>query len=46
MSMERFKFEERDKDKNEKVNIVGDPFYNKPKEYSYAIYSYYMCFKC
>ena len=44
MSLQRLKHEDRDKD--ERLKKVGDPYYNKPMEYAIAIYSYYMCFKC
>lgn len=44
ISMERLKYENRDKD--ERLSRVGDTYYQKPMEYSLAIYSYYMCFKC
>eukprot|EP00825_Cyclidium_porcatum_P039779 TRINITY_DN4898_c0_g1_i1.p1 TRINITY_DN4898_c0_g1~~TRINITY_DN4898_c0_g1_i1.p1 ORF type:complete len:436 (-),score=56.00 TRINITY_DN4898_c0_g1_i1:71-1378(-) len=44
MSVERLKFEERLKD--QKLNDPKSPFFNKPEEYSLAIYAYYQCFKC
>lgn len=43
-SMDRLKHEERDKD--ERLKTIGDPFYNRPIEYAMTIYSYYECFKC
>jgi hypothetical protein len=42
--LQRLKFEERLKD--EKLNDPKSNYYNKPLEYSIAIYSYYMCYKC
>lgn len=41
---ERLKYENRLKD--EKLVTESSPYYNKPDEYAYAIYSYYQCFKC
>lgn len=43
-SFERLKYEGKDKD--ERLSIPGDYFYQKPIEYALAIYSYYECFKC
>ncbi|CAD8152124.1 unnamed protein product [Paramecium octaurelia] len=43
-SLDRLKYENRDKD--EKLNKVGEQFYGKPQEYAMAIYCYYQCFKC
>ncbi|CAD8181444.1 unnamed protein product [Paramecium pentaurelia] len=43
-SLDRLKYENRDKD--DKVSKVGEPFYGKPQEYAMAIYCYYQCFKC
>ncbi len=43
-SLLRLKHEGRDKD--ERLNNVDDPYFNKPIEYAIAIFSYYECFKC
>ena len=34
------------KTRDSKLVSVNSIFYNKPEEYSMAIYSYYMCYKC
>jgi hypothetical protein len=43
-SLQRLKHEGRDKD--DRLQNVDDPYYNKPIEYAIAIFSYYECFKC
>ena len=43
-SMERLKFEDRQKD--EKLVNPKSQYYQKPLEYAIAIYAYYQCCKC
>lgn len=44
MALERLKYEDCDKDK--KLTERNSPYFNKPNEYSMAIYAYFMCYKC